>query len=298
MAKIESYVFFDIETTGLPYQEKNQTKITELSFVVASQKDIIATPHGTLPPVSKLTLVFNPERPIHVEAVKLNGLSNDLLQHAPVFKQKTGTIVTFLKQLTKPVCLVAHNGNRFDFKILLTEFCDANMFLPDDLLCVDSLTGFRKILAMEKVTKALVPKPPPIELGLDLLTDDEDEWPQLNVSTEEWKDIDEICDSLSDISCEDITEVKKKTQYGVKKPNRSKVIDKVFSKTNNGKTYNYSLSSLYQRLLNKEQHSHHRAEGDCCMLLECVIACKDAFIPWADDSCRKLSEIEPLIRKY
>lgn len=97
MCSIESYVFFDIETTGLPWLEKNRTKITELSFVVALRKDVIVTPHGSLPPVSKLSLVFNPGRPIDPEAVKLNGLSNDLLRHAPVFRQKIETIVSFLK---------------------------------------------------------------------------------------------------------------------------------------------------------------------------------------------------------
>lgn len=302
MCSIESYVFFDIETTGLPWLEKNRTKITELSFVVALRKDVIVTPHGSLPPVSKLSLVFNPGRPIDPEAVKLNGLSNDLLRHAPVFRQKIETIVSFLKELPKPVCLVAHNGNRFDFKILLAEFNDANMLLPDDLLCVDSLIGFRQILASSNGRKVKVAKPlcTVSSEAQDLLTDDEDEWPDLNLSTEEWKDIDEICDSLSDISCEDITEAKKitlKKQNGKKQANRSEVISKVFSKTNNVNKESYTLLSLYKRLINKEPYNHHRAEDDCCMLLECVIAVKDEFILWADEACKMLKEVQPLIRQ-
>lgn len=45
----------------------------------------------------------------------------------------------------KPLCLVAHNGNRFDFPLLRKELFKANGALPEDILCVDSLEAFRYI---------------------------------------------------------------------------------------------------------------------------------------------------------
>lgn len=303
MCNIASYVFFDIETTGLPWQERNRTKITELSFIATSRRDILNTKHGDSPPVSKLTVVYNPKRPIHPDVVRMNGLSNELLQHAPSFSQKIETILSFLQELPKPVCLVAHNGYRFDFKILLAECNDAKVSLPNYLLCVDSLAGFRTILTKKVCHDDIIDHNITIDSKVeDLITDDEDDWPVLNVSTEEWEDIDKICDSLSDISVEDIADgennsFKRDTK---KKISRNKVISNVFKKGDRnikGKNKeSFTLLALYRRLLNREPSNHHRAEEDCMMLLQCVVATKQDFIPWADSACVKLDEITPLIR--
>lgn len=296
--QIESFVFFDIETTGLPWQERNQTKIIELSFVVAQRKDIENTLFDKVPPVSKLTFVLNPQRQIHPEVTKLTGLSNDLLQHAPVFGQKLKSIITFLEDLPKPVCLVAHNGNTFDFKIFLAECNDVRVLLPSDLLCVDSLVGFRRLLKGTNINYEILQtnKTPIID---DLLTDDED-WPEINLSNEDWEEIDEISQSLSDISCEDFAEVQSTrniTQKSLQKK-KSKAIKKVFDKKRNVDQPKecYKLTALYKRLLNKEEVNAHRAEVDCLMLLQCVVALKKDFLPWADSACKNLTEIKPFIR--
>lgn len=49
----------------------------------------------------------------------------------------------FLLQLPQPVCLVAHNGDKFDFPIIQRQLKTLNMNLPDGLLCMDSLLFFR-----------------------------------------------------------------------------------------------------------------------------------------------------------
>jgi three prime repair exonuclease 1 len=307
MCNIESFVFFDIETTGLPWQERNRTKVTELSFVAVSRKDILKS-NSYVPPVSKITLVFNPIKKIHPEAVKVTGLSNELLQHSSTFEKKIHTIVSFLQELPKPVCLVAHNGNVFDYKILLAEFIDARSTLPHDLLCIDSLVGFRNILKNPNTTNTEAIKPKVQESNNfnisidDILTDDEDDWPDLNGSTEDWEKIDQISDSLSNRSIEDIVDIhlkdKKKGKSNNKTVSRTDAISKVFSKETKSKSNTgYSLIALYKKLCNKEPINSHRAEGDCLMLLECVLATKNSFIPWADTACKKLCEIQPLIRK-
>ncbi|CAH0403683.1 unnamed protein product [Chilo suppressalis] len=305
MCKVNTFVFFDIETTGLPWQERNRTKITELSFVAALRQDILLTSCGEIPPISKLTLVFNPIKAIHPEAVKMTGLSNDILKFSPTFERKIDTIISFLQELPKPVCLVAHNGNLFDFKILLTEINDANASLPSDLLCVDSLVGFRFISKNRNTPTSknvhVIPMtsvPQKTEISADLMTDDEDEWPDLNVSTEDWQDIDDICNNLSDISCEDITE---DPIIKVDKKKRSEVIQKVFKKEKkpnpNPNPNGYSLEALYKKFFRKDPINLHRAEGDCLMLLQCVVADKENFIPWADNASCKITEIKPLVRR-
>lgn len=49
----------------------------------------------------------------------------------------------FLLQLPQPVCLVAHNGDKFDFPIIQKQLKDLELTLPDDLYCLDSLSFFR-----------------------------------------------------------------------------------------------------------------------------------------------------------
>ncbi len=49
----------------------------------------------------------------------------------------------YLLQLPQPVCLVAHNGDKFDFPIVQRQLQTLNMTLVDDILCMDSLLFFR-----------------------------------------------------------------------------------------------------------------------------------------------------------
>ncbi|KAG7301102.1 hypothetical protein JYU34_015507 [Plutella xylostella] len=277
MPQIETYVFFDIETTGFPWQERNGTKIIEASFVAVQRKDIERANFGDIPLASKYTFVLNPLRPIHPEVTALTGLSNQSLEHAPLFIDKFNSLNTFLDELPKPAYL----------------------------LCVDSLIGFRKLLKGTTIGYSDL-RP----VNTELLTDDEDEdnWPDLNVSREEWEEIDEICLSLSDISCEDVNEGdssdNEETRSRINA--RDEVIKNVFRKgglcsnvpKNDGSKgkESFTLSALYKRLLNKEAVNAHRAEVDCIMLLECVVALKNDFLPWADDACKLLSQVKPLIR--
>ncbi|XP_022116301.1 three-prime repair exonuclease 1 [Pieris rapae] len=280
--KIETFVFFDIEATGLPHLEKNRTKITELTFIAVARKDIETC--ECLSIMNKLSLLFNPERKIQKEASKITGLTNNNLKNQPIFKDKIQTINTFLLELSQPVCLVAHNGNRFDFKVLRAEFCEAGLDLPSHLLCLDSLTGFRKIAkdsmniysnvsssssknSTRKTNNTQETNISSLKVD-DLLTDDDDDdWPQLNTSTEIWEKIDE----LSFNECP------------VKKPKTTEIVS-------------CQLTALYKRFLKKEPLTTHRAEADCIMLLECVTKTKQSFLPWADKNCKLISEIKPLIR--
>lgn len=51
----------------------------------------------------------------------------------------------YLQLFRSPICLVAHNGKRFDYPILRKHFDDAKVSLPEDLYCIDSLETFRSL---------------------------------------------------------------------------------------------------------------------------------------------------------
>ena len=60
-------------------------------------------------------------------------------------------IKSFLENLAPPVCLIAHNGDKFDFPLLKSEFLRNNFSLSEDILCADSLTAFRAVDEMKRV---------------------------------------------------------------------------------------------------------------------------------------------------
>lgn len=291
--KIATFVIIDLETTGLPHLENNRTKITEICLLAAFRKDIRNTVKGKVPPIAKLTFNLNPERKISSTAEKITGIKSEQVKYAQTFKEKIKTINSFLEDLRKPVCLVAHNGNTFDYRILLAECADINLFLPDDLLCVDSLPIFRKILKAKKsddvIDKGVISNPRATTTKInksmnstkstndsEIMTDDEDEWPDLNATPEELQEIDELCSSF-----DKMTATQKKT---LKQPRES-----------------FKLTEIYKRCFGKVDFNAHQAEDDCLMLLKCMVFAQDQsdldFLKIADTECKLLKDCKAIERK-
>lgn len=68
------------------------------------------------------------------------------MENQTCFQASTVHLINqFLESQEKPICLVAHNGNRFDFPILKTEIHRTGEQLLDDVLCIDSLEAFRNL---------------------------------------------------------------------------------------------------------------------------------------------------------
>lgn len=68
---IKTFIFLDIETTGLPQMENNATKITELSMIAVQSSHLRL---GVIPRVqNKLTLCFNPWKLISYDSEKITG---------------------------------------------------------------------------------------------------------------------------------------------------------------------------------------------------------------------------------
>lgn len=116
-----SLVFFDLETTGIPAQ--HHPRITELSFCSVERSQFITCPIGQLPRVTnRLNLCIYPSRRVELEATQKTLLDNWNLEHQGRFDEDVFNLLdSFLRRLKKPVCLIAHNGNNFDFPILKAE---------------------------------------------------------------------------------------------------------------------------------------------------------------------------------
>uniref|UniRef100_F6U4Q1 exodeoxyribonuclease III n=1 Tax=Monodelphis domestica TaxID=13616 RepID=F6U4Q1_MONDO len=155
---METLVFMDLEATGLPF---SQPKVTELCLVAIHRHALEASqqappPGGasSVPPTprvaDKLCLCVAPGKACSAAASSLTGLNTAMLtahRRGPFDSALADLLQAFLRRQRPPLCLVAHNGDRFDFPLLQAELSAAG--LGTDALsgafCADSITALRAL---------------------------------------------------------------------------------------------------------------------------------------------------------
>ena len=159
MCDIKTLVYCDLEATGL--KNSGRPRITELSLVAVNTESIldlnaILLSHlqksklkvdRMLPRVmNKITICVYPMATIRPEVSGITGLDNYNLSGQATFDSETGQLLNiFLERLPKPLCLVAHNGDSYDFPLLKAELEKAGVMIPYDTLCADSYVGTKDI---------------------------------------------------------------------------------------------------------------------------------------------------------
>ena len=142
-SKFASFIFLDLETTGL----QQPIEITELSMIAVERKHILESSKTKLLPriLDKFTSCVQPVKDIECFASSVTGLSNEGLVNKKSFDIELGKMIrSFILRQSQPVCLIAHNGDNFDFKILVSHLQTVGVKLPDSIACSDSLKAFRK----------------------------------------------------------------------------------------------------------------------------------------------------------
>lgn len=166
--KIKTFVFLDIEATGLPGDDP---RILELSMMAVSREDLLCMNTSKSSPTSsnstdrqqrnvvpqlprvlhKYTRLFYPRKLITPKVEEITGLSNALLYRLPGFSQMSAEAISLFLELPKPLAIVAHNGDRFDFPILKAELNNVgSMEKFADLQCVDTLNAIKDIDALQQ----------------------------------------------------------------------------------------------------------------------------------------------------
>lgn len=78
MTEIRTFVFFDIEATGLPGVDP--PKITEIAFLGCLREHLLQATENEIPRVMyKLLLPLSPQKVIHPEATRITGKNLSLL---------------------------------------------------------------------------------------------------------------------------------------------------------------------------------------------------------------------------
>ena len=124
---LSDYTVFDIETTGL---SPEYNKIIELSAVKVRNGEIIDT----------FSQLINPECTIGYESQCINGISNEMVKDAPLFRDIANDFLDFIGNDV----LVGHNIARFDVPFIKHELVAAGHTLDNDYF--DTLKFARAVL--------------------------------------------------------------------------------------------------------------------------------------------------------
>ncbi|XP_069501447.1 three prime repair exonuclease 2-like isoform X2 [Ambystoma mexicanum] len=163
-SSIKSFVFIDLETTGLP---RDRPKVTEICLLAVHRTSLenptcdSATGALKLPRmVDKLCLLFDPDKLVTPQAAQMTGLSNGKLAESEkqIFDARTVALIQdFLLRQAQPVCLVAHNGDRFDFPLLKTELQihSSDLSGPGPVYCLDTMQAMVELDERRGTTPAV-----------------------------------------------------------------------------------------------------------------------------------------------
>ncbi|XP_039305026.1 uncharacterized protein LOC105202324 [Solenopsis invicta] len=318
--KIETFVFFDLETTNL-IQANVMPRITEVALVAVSRESIFSCNKNSLPRVlHKLVLPVNPQRiiPPHVEDMtKLYHHEMQLLQ--PFEKGGYELITYFLQRLTPPICFAAHNGDKFDYPVFLEELNRINKILDNEILCIDTWKMFQDFFKKRKLESKEVQEllndeyndsfsilNMDVDEAIDIVTVKE---PRIDVATTSTKQSIFPCDKYTKIINSKIQEhsdyVTQSWKNFLQKSNERTPKNQIIKlenvpqrpfKKNIPKRLNFKsekpnslkLSDIYEYMFDMKIAGNHSAEADCLAMIRCVTRIDSFFLNWSDNHATPL----------
>ncbi len=120
------FAFLDVETTGL--DPNSGDKICEIA--------VIKTVNGQI--ADEFVTLINPGRNIPERAVSIHGITQTMVNRAPLFRDMAKDLLDFLNDTV----IVAHNA-RFDLEFLRLELRNLNLSLPENNI-IDTLAIARR----------------------------------------------------------------------------------------------------------------------------------------------------------
>ena len=268
--------------------------------------------------INKLSLCFYPMTTIMPGVTSLTGLDNYNLSGQSQFDGDTVNMInSFLTRLPPPVCLVAHNGDYYDYPLLMAEIVRTGAKLVEDILCVDSWVGIKQIFHdREAMKKDLVVKEE-LEVLNKLLEDgqfdedfdsedsfDDNECNKRKVPVTDQDEVfkkarieekeNETTPVRPKIASEDITlplvgKIKSSSQSSVTSFFKSK--KKLHFSDN---VQSFSLINLHKTLLGTAPSQSHGAEVDCLALLRVTSALGQDWVQWSQENCYNISDMKPM----
>ena len=321
----------DLEATGL--RNFGRPRITEISLVAMNTQDVISLQEQILsylqkernqnnwmqvetilPRVmNKLTLSVYPMATIMTEVTRITGLDNYNLTGQARFDNYLGDLInTFLARLPSPVCLVAHNGQMYDFPLLKAEMKQAGVTLESSILYADSLIGIKEIFSERKMSRRKIASIKQLKWLKErkILQEEKLAATKLLLSGEFDIGMDaEIKNSQETKSSNQLLKhanemTPKKSNYTVFEPQAPKKLkqdpsnqerkQKVLFSDNNVTPKSYSLINLHSHLLGSIPIKSHGAEDDCLALIRTTAMLGQDWINWVENNCQNVQHCEEM----
>lgn len=260
----------------------------------------------------------------HVTA--LTGLDNYNLSGQPQFTRDTVRLLeAWLLRLPGPVCLVAHNGDFYDYPLLLAEIQRTGETLGSGILCADSWVGIREIFQQREVHRTELVIEEEV-MSVNKLIEDgefEDEFFSCDNETVETSETEVRKRKIENLFTEDMSKKAKTLEKeNETTPKRKKRTDSTESKvpalnikTNQSQSQpsvsdyfksrrrllfpgqspaSHKLADLHSSLLGLPPSVSHGAEADCLSLLRVTGALGPEWVAWASEHARELVTITPM----
>lgn len=140
---LATYVFMDLQSSGLPGDDHGDVQITELCLLAVKRAHLISTDNLAPRVQYKLRMCFNPQKKVDQTSAATSRLNLSLLKNEANFNNDVyNTINSFIRCLEKPVCLIGHNAFEFHFPLLQYHLNKMHVTLSDDIMCTDSAYAF------------------------------------------------------------------------------------------------------------------------------------------------------------
>ena len=325
MPKINTLVYLDLEATGL--KSSGRPRITEISLVAVNTQDILSVQvqllsylqkqrnqnnlmqaETIIPRVlNKLTLSVYPMATIMPEVTRITGLDNYNLTGQARFDNHIGDLLNaFLARLPSPVCLVAHNGQMYDFPLLKAEMQQASRKLESRILYIDSLIGIKKIVSERKKctrkeiagrkrmqwieNRKIVQKEKLAATELMYAGEFDSDMEAISTNNQEAdnsnllsKHANEMTPPKSDSKVVETHAPKRVKKYLVKQELKQKVL-----LSNASAPKSFSLINLHSHFLGFVPTQSHGAEADCLSLIRTTAMLGQDWIDWVEKNCQSI----------
>ena len=218
----------------------------------------------------------------------LSGLNYEKLKNQPKFDETVPPLLEcFFRRLQGqgPVCLLAHQGNSFGFRVLQAELkrIQGTMLLRD-IECADTKSAFCAVCRFAKQAKAF---------------EDAE-----NVKRERHAELEQQVENYPEASGTgkrkkpDSTPLaKKKYRYTKKEMRDAKeklILKQDHSSLELHTIKKYSLKNLFVHFFPNSPRESHSVEANCINLIKiCQKICKN-FLIWVDENSKAFSTIKPL----
>ena len=313
MTVVRTLVYFDLEATGL--KSSGKPRICELSLIAVNVQDVLEMTENVenriieskifqvrkrLPRImNKLTLCVYPMATIVPLVSDITGLDNYNLTGQSKFDMKTVNLInSFLLLLPPPLCLVAHNGNDYDFPLLKAEVDKTGKSLSSDILCADSYIGIKEIFKKRKEIKRVKneerlevdwkEEENIVKVEMDATKDLINEGVLESELTEGTYNPFEAENELTpkSVSCN------ANTSFTPKKQKQFAFSDKFEARkklrfSNPDEPISFSLINLHKHVLGYPPEQSHGAEADCISLMRTTAALGIEWINWVKGNCYK-----------